>query len=377
MNRKKIIVYFLICAFVLSIFPLEPLVATAAEDETVYTYEKTKKSSRKTTVVKPFRDTVASFDGVSAYFSEGSFDENMNVTIAKFKGYGALPFNEGTVLVSGVYEIYKNKSGEVKKPVKITVPFFQNKVDNSKKTLILCQWNEKEKIWEALDNLAVDFVENKISGTTYSFTKFAAFADGNNKDEYKNDKDGKDEDKDDENDKHEGQHKIKDIVGHWAEEDILKLYEKKLMDVYPDGTFRPDNKMTRAEFTSVLVDAFTLEPGEGKIFTDTQNHWAKEAIAVANGHGIAQGYSETFFGADNLLTREQMVAMVINTLELSTKESERVFIDQNDVSDWAVEAMDTAIANQIIVGYPDKSIQPQGETTRAEAAAVIVRAWEK
>lgn len=172
---------------------------------------------------------------------------------------------------------------------------------------------------------------------------------------------------------------ITDIRGHWAEKDIRKLMARKAVGGYPDGSFKPDNNITRAEFASILVRAFNLESqgGKGKVFTDTQGHWAKDAIATANANGIVNGYSDTIFGADDLITREQMAAMVVNALKLPKAEANKAFNDQSDISTWATEALNTAIANSLIGGYTDNTIKPLDNATRAEAVVVIVRGLEK
>lgn len=63
-----------------------------------------------------------------------------------------------------------------------------------------------------------------------------------------------------------------DIAGHWAFNNINKLVSLGAIAAYPDGSFRPDSSITRAEFATVLAKAFKLAPQSGKIFTDTADH---------------------------------------------------------------------------------------------------------
>lgn len=167
---------------------------------------------------------------------------------------------------------------------------------------------------------------------------------------------------------------LKDISGHWAENNIQELVALGAISGYPDGTFRPNNNITRAEFATVLVKAFQLEPQSGKVFKDTAGHWAQETISTAASYGIVGGYSADTFGPDDLITREQMAVMVVKAAELTPAAVELSFTDSASISEWAREAMTTAVANGIISGYPDNTVRPQGNATRAEAATVIVNA---
>lgn len=166
-----------------------------------------------------------------------------------------------------------------------------------------------------------------------------------------------------------------DTAGNWAEANIKKLVELKVTSGYPDGSFRPDATITRAEFATLLVKAFNLAPQSGKVFSDTSSHWAKDSIATAESHGVAGGYEDGSFGPDDLITREQMAAMVVKAAKLATESSQGTsFLDSADISQWATGAVAVAVRNGVIKGYPDNSFLPQGRATRAEAVTVIMNA---
>ncbi|MDN5365308.1 MAG: hypothetical protein PWP44_511 [Thermacetogenium sp.] len=167
---------------------------------------------------------------------------------------------------------------------------------------------------------------------------------------------------------------FKDTAGHWAENNIKELVELGAIGGYPDGTFRPDNRITRAEFATILVKAFKLEPRSGKVFADTAGIWAEETIATAASYGIISGYSATTFGPDDPVTREQMAVMIMGAAKLAPGTGELSFKDGGKVSGWARGAVIAAVQNGIINGYPDNTVRPQGNATRAEAVTVIVNA---
>jgi chitodextrinase len=170
--------------------------------------------------------------------------------------------------------------------------------------------------------------------------------------------------------------KLIDIDGHWAAKDIADLIITGAIEGYPDRTFKPDHNITRAEFVKLLVSALKLPVKTGKVFADTDSHWAKEYIAAAHANGIAGGYTETTFGPDDLITREQMAVMVINAAKLDVVTDNLSFTDEASISDWARSAVATAKEYGIIEGYPDQSFKPSANATRAEASKVIVKGLE-
>ncbi len=164
-----------------------------------------------------------------------------------------------------------------------------------------------------------------------------------------------------------------DIKGSWAEININKLLSLGVISGYPDGSFRPEQKITRAEFTSLLVKAFKPTPKKGKVFTDTDRHWAQSDIATSVAHGIVHGYSDTIFAPEQLITREQMAVMIVNASNLAKTGQSKKFSDAERVSSWAKEAVDVAAGHQLISGYPDGTYKPLHNATRAEAATILVK----
>lgn len=170
---------------------------------------------------------------------------------------------------------------------------------------------------------------------------------------------------------------LSDIKGHWAVASIIELVQRGAISGYPNGTFRPNQTITRAEFAAVLVAALDLKGTGGKVFADTANHWARESIAIANARGIINGYSSQRFGPDDPITREQMALMISQAKGLSGNANGKRFSDETRISLWSKNAVMATTAAGIINGYPDGSFRPQGRTTRAEAVTVIVNSLAK
>lgn len=167
---------------------------------------------------------------------------------------------------------------------------------------------------------------------------------------------------------------LSDIAGNWAETSIKQMVSLGAISGYSDGSFKPANNITRAEFTTVLVKAFKLEAKNGKVYTDTSNHWAKDYITTAAANNIVNGYNDTRFGPDDFITREQMAVMIVNAARLTKMIDGEEFIDHAQISPWAQDAIATASSNKILTGYLDNSFKPQINTTRAEAVTAIAKA---
>jgi len=291
--------------------------------------------------------------GATVEIPANAFAENIKVKVAKVSDVSGLTLPGGGELISDVLEITKDVKGDFTKPVTITMKFDKSKVD-SEAEVALYYYDTATKTWIKLDNIKVDWEKGTVSGEINHFTKFAVIAVTPEK----------------------ALPVLTDIAGHWAEAEIKILVEKGAIAGYPDGTFRPNNNITRAEFATVLVKAFELEAKEGKVFTDTATHWAKDAIATANAYDIIKGYSNEKFGPNDQITREQAAVMIAKAADLTASEQAPVFSDSAKISDWARAAVAAAAEAEIIKGYPDGSFRPQGQATRAEAVTIIVRAMK-
>ena len=170
---------------------------------------------------------------------------------------------------------------------------------------------------------------------------------------------------------------LKDIGSHWAAAKIRKLVALNVISGYPDGNFKPDSSITRAEFATMLVKAFKLDVRKGRLFKDTANHWAKDYISTAAESGIVNGYQDGSFRPDDLINREEMAVMIVQAAKLNVKGEEISFADRSNISKWANNAIATAVKNGIMNGYPGNTIRPHGKSTRSKAVTVIVNALEQ
>ena len=152
------------------------------------------------------------------------------------------------------------------------------------------------------------------------------------------------------------------------------------------STFAPDKAITRAEFAVALVNAFGLEKKDGATvsFTDVPgNAWYQDAVLAAASQGIIKGKGNGLFEPLANITREEAMMLIQNTATLlkmnaSTTQGANLnnFVDANQVSAWAKDAVIFNVNNEIIAGNGN-SIAPTDNITRAETMVVIDRLLAK
>ncbi len=168
---------------------------------------------------------------------------------------------------------------------------------------------------------------------------------------------------------------------HWAYEYIMRLTEKKIINGYPDGTFRPEQSVKVGEFIKIVVQtdgAFSdyKEPTNGE-------HWSYQYVVKLNNIANFKKFLEytSYETLERSITREEMayfsaiVAMTYNkditNLDLGVSSHLGNITDSSEISEAFSPYVNICIKYGIINGYPDKSFKPKGELTRAEAAKVI------
>ncbi len=170
-----------------------------------------------------------------------------------------------------------------------------------------------------------------------------------------------------------------DIGGHWAEVNVKYVYANSLMNGYSDGTFGPDNKITRAEFATVMARFLGLAdaPDKASHFTDCENHWAKGYIGALVDKGIVNGVSDVLFAPDSTVTREQIALILSRTLALSPVHSEEKYADDALISSWAYDGVYSIFAAGIMKGDTNGNFSPLAGATRAEVATILYRLHSK
>ncbi len=178
---------------------------------------------------------------------------------------------------------------------------------------------------------------------------------------------------------------LNDVSGNWAEPFIRVLVTKGIIKGYPDGSFKPNQLVTRAEFTALLNKAFSLQPTrEAKVFSDIPNkYWATEVIQKAYQGGFLSGYPDGTFAPDrNILRIESLVSLIDGNKLTSTGtvELDGLFTDAAQIPSYGKNAIAAATQKCVAIGVdtdydsgkiPGGTFKPNQGATRADVAAII------
>lgn len=162
----------------------------------------------------------------------------------------------------------------------------------------------------------------------------------------------------------------------WAKQAITTLAEKGVLSGTGDGTFSPNNLITRNEFVKMIVSAFDIEMTDNELtYEDIDNSsWSAKYIAAAVNAGIISGVSETRFGNGMNITRQDTAVIADRLMKykgMDLKPSSLNFYDADEISEYALESVAKMTYNRIMNGVDDKNFEPKNSTTRAMAAVII------
>ncbi|CAH0118985.1 hypothetical protein PAE9249_01482 [Paenibacillus sp. CECT 9249] len=185
---------------------------------------------------------------------------------------------------------------------------------------------------------------------------------------------------------HPESHRLADLVGHWADSTMRKAACAGMVKGYPDGSFKPDQPVTRAEFTLMLMDALTQQgriaelgvgaPSNPGSFKDQEKigAWAQQEIAQAVASGIVQGYDDGTFRPDAPIIRAEMASMIARALQFTVETDALTgFADDHVIPEWAKGAAEALRQIGIVEGRGGNKFVPDGMATRAEAVVMLWR----
>ena len=165
-----------------------------------------------------------------------------------------------------------------------------------------------------------------------------------------------------------------DIDGHWAKNAIIDFATKGYINGYGDGTFKPDNSITRAEFVKILNKAFGYTNVGKENFSDVNpSDWYYNDICIGVNAGYINGYEDNTFKPDKQITREEASKIIATALNLKG-DGNLNFKDSSEISNWAKSYVDALSDNNIINGYEDNTFRPHNNMTRAENVTILSRA---
>ena len=165
----------------------------------------------------------------------------------------------------------------------------------------------------------------------------------------------------------------------WYGDAVATVYAQGLMMGTAEDTFAPELVATRGMVVSILHRLAGSPTVSAEVFEDvTADDWYGQAVAWAASEGIASGTSAETFSPNAAVTREQLAALLCNFaaqqgMDTTARSDLSSFDDAETVSDWAQDAVNWAHAEGLLAGTSATTLSPQGEATRAQLAAMLVR----
>ncbi|MDQ0087853.1 beta-glucanase (GH16 family) [Paenibacillus anaericanus] len=300
-------------------------------------------------------DQISIGDDIKIGIPVGATDQDLEITIKKMTDTNNLDGKQKDLL-SSVYNVTLNKINHFLAPLVLTIKFDEKKLSGQQQPSIFYYDEMKEDWVELGGKIKGDLITVEVE----QLTKFAVFAVEKVVETPTSSQ-------------------FIDIANHWAKADLLSALEAGFISGYSDHTFRPDNTITRSEFTIMLVKALQIKNEDDSMvaFTDETKigDWAKQAISQAASAKITLGYEDGSFRPDSPITRNEMVTMIARALQLSNEAySLTSFDDQVDIPSWARPYFAAAIEHGILEGRPNNELGPFGTATRAEAVIMLLRA---
>lgn len=165
-----------------------------------------------------------------------------------------------------------------------------------------------------------------------------------------------------------------DLTGHWAENTIIRWQNEGLVNGYADGNFKPDDTLTRAEFVSIINKAFGFtEMGTTDFYDVAKSDWCYEAVSIATQQGYISGMPDGNFKPDDTLTRAQASVIGYLLANKPTGGSIEQFKDIDVIADWSKEAIASMCGQGYLSGMTDGTFSPNTDLTRAQAISFLDR----
>ncbi|GAB6274600.1 MAG: hypothetical protein STSR0004_14630 [Peptococcaceae bacterium] len=309
--------------------------------------------------------------GAKIEIPPGALEKTVTISIQKIDPAQVPPFSPTFKLMGEIYE-FGPAGTKFNKPVTIILKYEPTKLEGVQEDTLAIYYLDEQGNWVKLTSF-VDKASKTVSAQVNRLSKYTPLA---IKKEIKEEV--------------SLPFGFKDLPeNHWAWEEIKKLFTLKIAGGYPDGTFKPENSVSRAEFTKMLVNALGIseEITDTPIFKDiglpgSSTPWYFGWVQAAAKADLVKGYPGNEFRPENFITREEMSVMLARALGQGRKSfpavaALRAFKDQEQIAPWANSFVGQAIEEGLVTGYPDHTFKPQRNTTRAETCVLVFRILKK
>ncbi len=160
-----------------------------------------------------------------------------------------------------------------------------------------------------------------------------------------------------------------DIDGHWSKDAFLVLEDKGIITGYADGSYGPDNNITRAELFTIINRISKVNKNSGSVFSDVKSgEWYKNDIDYAYTAKYASGYNDGSFRPNDFITRAETAAAICKAFG---GDIEAVSDFSDSIDDWVRLYVDMLVSSGLISGYEDGTFRGDEFITRGETAAIF------
>ncbi len=167
-----------------------------------------------------------------------------------------------------------------------------------------------------------------------------------------------------------------DIQTHWAKDTITTWLESGKTTGYPDGTFRPQQQILRAEWMALTNRIMGFTEGNDAVFADVDpKAWYADAVQKATKAGYIAGYANGTIAPKAPITRQEVALILarIAKLPLASADPDPIFTDHTALAPWSKPAIYAVTATNYMTGYPDGTFRPKQPITGAEAIVTLAR----
>ncbi|WP_255314420.1 immunoglobulin-like domain-containing protein [Bacillus sp. FJAT-26390] len=180
-----------------------------------------------------------------------------------------------------------------------------------------------------------------------------------------------------------------DVSKHWAKNAVNDMGSRMIIDGTGDGMFSPDRDITRAEFAAIIVRGLglKLESGASSFSDVKETAWYSKAINTAYKYNLINGFEDGTFKPNDKITREQAMVIISKAMSItdlkaklpvqSATETLRPFADAAKASSWATASIADSVQSGVVSGRTSTTLAPKAFITRAEVAAIVNRLLQK
>ncbi|SDJ91991.1 S-layer homology domain-containing protein [Paenibacillus typhae] len=180
-----------------------------------------------------------------------------------------------------------------------------------------------------------------------------------------------------------------DVANHWAKDAVNDMGSRMVINGVNETAFNPNADITRAEFAAIIVRGLGLKLGEGKTaFADVATDaWYAGAVETASEYGLITGFEDGSFRPNDAITREQAMNIIAKAMKLTglaertgtadTSSTLAGFQDAGTIGSWAKDGLALAVKAGLISGRNNNKLEAKSNVTRAEVAVLIQRLLQK